>query len=393
MRIIPAICLALFLWPVALTCQNVSPPPYRIYGGATYFSNSYNGVPSAHSSLLGWDSAVEFPAWHAIRFKMDVSGTTGENGGASQRSFFVLGGAQFEHALGPERLFAHALVGDAGLTRYWGPDSNPGMTATFAVLLGGGIDTPVTRHFAIRLQGDMEHTNLDLVKSATIAIPYQSPGLPRFIARFSTGVIWTPRLGHPETESRPLSEPQDSDIIYEGESSFGHYRIYAASKWGYLHVAGFEYDRQSWGTFLRARLGYVAEILPVVILEQPAKADIWGNPTTRDQIINPGLGICPIGMRLLWRDGSRIQPFFLVKGGMIGFTHKSLSPYASYENFNLQEMTGFQVRLNNRFDMRVIGGYFHFSNGFLVPNNPGIDEMMYGGALVYHLHRSRVGAQ
>jgi len=32
---------------------------------------------------------------------------------------------------------------------------------------------------------------------------------------------------------------------------------------------------------------------------------------------------------------------------------------------------------------------FHFSNAFVVPSNPGIDEMMYQGALSYHLKSRR----
>ncbi len=154
--------------------------------------------------LLGWDSSAEFPAWRNVRFKINVSGTTGENGGASQSSFFVLGGGQYEHALGRERLFAHALVGDMGITRNWGPDSHPGMTASFAALLGGGVDTPVSSHFAWRVEGDMQHTNLDLVETYEHQLPYASSGLPRFMGRISTGVVWTPVLRNAVQETNPL---------------------------------------------------------------------------------------------------------------------------------------------------------------------------------------------
>ncbi len=386
------IYLALFFWPAALMCQTVSPAPYRLYGGATYFSNSFNGVPGARSSLLGWDSAVEFPAWHNLRFKMDVSGTTGENGGASQKAFFVLSGLQYEHTLGRERVFAHALVGDAGITRYWGPNSLPGGTATFAYLLGGGVDTPISRHLAIRVEGDLQHTNLYLIKSVT-EIPYRVPGMPNYMGRFSTGLVWTPRLGHAVTqESNPKAEPTESDLVIEEGNSVGHYHIFAGTWWSYLHVAGVEYDRHTWGTFLRSRMDYVAEILPVVILQQPSKADVWGDPKSRSHMTNPGLGISPIGVRFLWRDGTRIQPYYIIKGGMVGFTHKALSPYASYENFSLQQATGLQFRLNGRWELRAGVSDFHFSNGFIVPNNPGIDEMMYGAALSYTLHGRRKGS-
>ena len=381
----------IFLWPFGLVCQTQTTAPYRLYGGATYVSNSFNGVPGAHSALLGWDSAVEFPSWRNVRFKINFSGTTGESGGASQSSYFILGGGQYEHALGRERLFAHALVGDMGITRNWGPDSHPGMTASFSALLGGGVDTPVSSHFAWRVEGDMQHTNLDLVDPNEHQLPYDSPGLPRFMGRISTGVVWTPVLRSAVQGTSSHSEPPETDVVAEDENSFGHWHIFAYTWWSYFHVAGVEYDRNSWGRFLGARMDYVGEILPVVILEQPSEADQWGDPLSKSHTTNPGLGISPIGVRFLWRDGSRVQPYFMAKGGMIGYANKSLSPYASYEDFSLQQLAGVQIRLTGKWEMRAGVSDFHFSNGFLVPNNPGIDEMMLGVGLVCRVHGRRTG--
>jgi hypothetical protein len=64
---------------------------------------------------------------------------------------------------------------------------------------------------------------------------------------------------------------------------------------------------------------------------------------------------------------------------------KALSIDASYLNFSLQQSIGVQFRLADRWDFRAGIADFHFSNGFMVPNNPGIDEMTYTGAGVYHL--------
>jgi hypothetical protein len=47
--------------------------------------------------------------------------------------------------------------------------------------------------------------------------------------------------------------------------------------------------------------------------------------------------------------------------------------------------TGANIRLADRWDLRLSGGYFHISNAFLVPSNPGQDLMMAQGAFVYHL--------
>jgi hypothetical protein len=371
-------------------CQTQTTAPYRLYGGFSYFSNSFNAAPGTRSSLLGWDSGAEFPAWRNLRFKLDFSGTTGTNGGASQEGMFFLAGGEYEHALWRERVFAHALVGDIGITRNWGPNSAPGMTASFAVLLGGGIDTPISRHFAWRAEGDLQHTNLDLVDPANRALPFNSPGLlPRYMGRFTTSLVWTPKVGSAVEESPAHSEPPEVDVIAEDENSFGHWHIFAYTWWSYFHVAGVEYDRNSWGKFLGARMDYVGEFLPVVILEQPTNSDPWGDQLGTTHTTNPGMAITPVGIRFLWRDGTRLQPYFIMKGGMIGFTKKALSPYASYENFTLQQMVGVQIRLTDKWEMRAGVSDFHFSNGFIVPNDPGIDEMMWGGGLVYRMHRRR----
>lgn len=76
---------------------------------------------------------------------------------------------------------------------------------------------------------------------------------------------------------------------------------------------------------------------------------------------------------------------------MIGFTKKVLSPTAGYASFTLQFSVGLQTRLSDRWDLRAGALYFHFSNAFLVPSNPGFDSMGYGAALSYHLGKRKTG--
>lgn len=384
------LCFTLFLWPLMSICQTQNAARYQLYGGFGYFSNSFNGVPGARASQIGWDSAIAARIWHNVRFKFDVSGESGENDGASQKAMFFLGGFEDGRTVGRERLFAHALFGDVGMTRYWGPKGLPGGTASFAYLLGGGVDTPISKHFAIRVEGDLQHTNLYLVASAARGVPYPSPGLPRYMGRFSTGLVWTPKLGNPASISRSdrgKKEPPESDLVFEGLGSFGHYRLLAGTWWSYLHAGGVEYDRHIWGRLMKARWDYTMEILPFAILRQPNKADTWGDPRSKSNLINPGVGISPFGFRLLWRDATRFQPYYLVKFGVIGFTHKAFSPYASYENISFQQAVGIQFHVAGHWGFRTGVEDFHISNGFIVPNDPGIDEMMYDGGLVYRLRR------
>jgi hypothetical protein len=59
---------------------------------------------------------------------------------------------------------------------------------------------------------------------------------------------------------------------------------------------------------------YVAEVLPLVLLDAPITQDIWGTPTSPDRHIVPGMGFSPIGFRMLWRDHKAIKPYLTAKG-------------------------------------------------------------------------------
>ena len=195
-----------------------------------------------------------------------------------------------------------------------------------------------------------------------------------------------------EPEKRKVNwfkRPVESELIVEGLASFGNYKIFATSDWEKLYTGGLEYDRHSWGTFIGSRMDYVAEILPLMILREPAKLDIWGNPLSKARQTLAGLGISPIGLRMMWRNKKAYRPYFIVKGGILAFDKKALSPDASYQNFSLQIGLGLQARLTQRLDMRAGIGDFHFSNAFVVPINPGLDVMNCNAGIVYHLGHHR----
>jgi len=372
-----------------LAAQDKVTAPYQLYWGYSALTNSPNGLPGSRQPLQGWDASAAFPAWRNLRFKIDVSHYSGSNLGAQQRLLVIMGGGRYEHTFGKERLFAQALFGDAGLNKYWGPNGQAGMTASFSALLGGGADTPIGKHLALHIEAGMQHTNFALIQSVNYAAPYRIPGLPTYFGRYSAGLQWEPILKPDRfvtAQAGNFSRVRpESEIAAEELNSFGHFHIFGNTWWSYLHAAGFEYDRHSWGNFLGARLDYVAEFLPVVILNEPSDTDVWGNPQSPARAVVPGIGITPIGLRMMWRDGNRWKPYYTVKGGMLGFTQKVLSRYASYENFSLQNSAGFQFRINDRWDFRAAINDFHFSNGFVVPSNPGIDEMAWGGGFSYRL--------
>jgi hypothetical protein len=183
-------------------------------------------------------------------------------------------------------------------------------------------------------------------------------------------------------------KPVESEIAASGMVTYGNYRVFGAAPRCNIWAAGVEYDRHSWGHFLKAQIDYVVEILPFVLLSEPAKADFWGNPKSPDQQLVPGLGLSPFGFRFLWRGNKTVKPFMTGKAGVIAFPKKILSPASSYANFNFQGDFGVQIRMTDRVDLRLEPlVYFHVSNGYFAASNPGFDQLGGKFGLSYHLGR------
>ena len=190
--------------------------------------------------------------------------------------------------------------------------------------------------------------------------------------------------------AHPSHLPQ-RELIYEGMVSYGNYRLFGAAEKVKLYTAGVEYDRELWRGFLRSRVDYVSEILPLVLLSQPSKTDFWGDPLTRNRKIVPGAGVTPIGFRLLWRDNRRLMPYFETKASVLGFTQKALSPDATYENWSFHLTGGTKIRLSRGYDLRLgLLSDLHFSNAFVVASNPAVDVMNLDFGLVRHLGSPRL---
>jgi hypothetical protein len=184
----------------------------------------------------------------------------------------------------------------------------------------------------------------------------------------------------------PPKPRPESEITVEGLVSYGNYHIFASGENCKLYDVGIEYDRHYWGHLFKARVDYVAEIMPMVLLNQPTQMSIWGDTLSQSRKTVPGVDISPIGIRWLWRDGKAIKPYLMAKGGALVFSQKPLSNKTTYENLSLQSAFGLEVRMNDRYDLRFgLFGDFHFSDGFIVPVNPGLDVMNATFGLTYHL--------
>ena len=186
----------------------------------------------------------------------------------------------------------------------------------------------------------------------------------------------------------PEKQLVESEITTETMISYGNYTIFGAAPRCEIWASGVEYSRHSWGYHLKARVDYVVEVLPFVLLSEPAKADFWGNPESPNQELVHGLGLSPFGFRFLWRSNQRIKPFVIGKAGGIVFPKKILSPNSSYANFNFQGEFGVQMRMTERVDLRLEPlVYFHVSNGYLTASNPGFDQLGAKIGISYHLGR------
>jgi len=197
-------------------------------------------------------------------------------------------------------------------------------------------------------------------------------------------------LGDADKPAATVKPHVEQELIIEGLVSYGNYTLWASGWDQHLYTAGIEYDRHSWGHFLRARMDYVAEFLPLVLLKKPVMVDIYGNPEpykthNRPMEIVPGMDISPIGFRWQWLSNRAIKPYLELKGGMIGFTQKVPNRESTYENFSLQSCMGVQVRMNERWGLRLgLFSDFHFSNAYVVPIDPGLDVMSASLGVSYH---------
>jgi hypothetical protein len=186
-RILPVI--ALLCISTALHAQSEARARYQVYGGYSYFSNTINGVPGSHQPLNGFDASVAFPSWRHLRFKVDFSSYRGTNLGAPQHPYFILGGAQYTWRIGRESVFVEGLGGTGGANQSWATNNAIGQTASFAAVAGGGLDTPLSRHIAFRVDGGFQYSYFALEQSGSL-VPYRIPGLPTDFGRISSGLVW-----------------------------------------------------------------------------------------------------------------------------------------------------------------------------------------------------------
>jgi hypothetical protein len=192
----------------------------------------------------------------------------------------------------------------------------------------------------------------------------------------------------------PVKEPVESEISVMGMIPDGDYRLFSATVRCNAWTVAVEYDRHNLGHLLKSQADWVVEVIPVLLLNEPAKSNFWGSAISPNQHWVPGISISPIGFRFRWRSNAAIKPYVIGKLGAAVFTQKVLSPSASYANFNVQAAFGIQFIVTERVDLRVEPfEFFHVSNGYLAASNPGMDELATRIGFTYNLGKGRVSAR
>jgi Lipid A 3-O-deacylase (PagL) len=216
---------------------------------------------------------------------------------------------------------------------------------------------------------------------ATKDVPPATSTVSGTSSSLATGAIMTPK-------PVPAKAPHASDISFMAMLPYGDYRLFSATIRCNAWTGSVEYDRNSWGHFLRSRVDYSVEVIPILLLTQPAVTDFWGNGLTPAQKWVPGVSISPFGFRFLWRSNKSVKPYVIGKLGAAVFTQKAFSEKASYVNFNVQTAFGLQFRMTDNWDLRVEPfQFFHVSNGYLAASNPGMDEIAVKFGVTYHLNK------
>ncbi len=175
------------------------------------------------------------------------------------------------------------------------------------------------------------------------------------------------------------------DLRIETGYSVGNFHLFAYDENRHILPIGIEADRPIFGHLFRAELDYVGEVLPAVLLNEPAKYGADGHALTGERQWQYGAGISPIGFRVLWRRWGGFQPYGIAKGDIFYFQNRVLSTQGTHLQFGSDIGLGVEKAVNARLGFRAGFSDFHVSNGNIGRRNPGIDFMYFSGGVSWRL--------
>jgi hypothetical protein len=155
------------------------------YAGYGFLSGSFNDYAEfSGTPMNGWDAALTVHAKGRLSLSFAALGFYATNLDASQFEHSLLVGPHWSRHAGKESLFVHGLIGmgfiNSGAIPY--DNSSPRSNVAFAVLAGGGLDTPISPHLAWRVEGDY-------LRSQYQSNSNQIHNLRGNFAHFTTGIV------------------------------------------------------------------------------------------------------------------------------------------------------------------------------------------------------------
>lgn len=134
----------------------------------------------------------------------------------------------------------------------------------------------------------------------------------------------------------------------------------------------------------RPTLTYTADLFPVLFLSIPpgtipapkgnGDQGDESEPSTRKQGLDTfGFGASPVGFRINYRSGQRIQPYIAGSIGFVYFLRSMPDQRGKHLNFTADAGVGVQVALTADVTLTAGYRYQHLSNGFRGKINPGVD--------------------
>jgi len=201
----------ILLLPLAAVAQEQ--PKATIFGGYSYLRNGSdnflnNSTVSGSNSLNGWEGQGTYNFTRYFGITADVNGIyrtvasfsllPGVSASASQRLYSVLFGPTVMANFGRVTVFGHALFGEAysslgagvSLPIIGGLSQDLTGANAFAMAFGGGVDIPVSRHFAIRAaQLDLLRTQFSSLDAFSTGLSNSSSGAQNSF-RYSAGVVF-----------------------------------------------------------------------------------------------------------------------------------------------------------------------------------------------------------
>jgi Lipid A 3-O-deacylase (PagL) len=191
---------------------------------------------------------------------------------------------------------------------------------------------------------------------------------------------------HAQDTQEPVVHRTESEFAQITGRSVGALHIYGYADNTQLEFAGIQYVRNSFHRIGPIRVDYMAEVIPVIRLHEPANYNQYAQPIGKQQTTIYGADYVPIGARLFLFPRARVSPFFTGAGGVAYFHSRILSPQATRLNFCAEFGCGLEATLNSRMGLRAGYSVFHLSNGNTGEHNPALDTNFVYAALVYRLH-------